>query len=753
MSANPNQVFKGKLRRGWCALASCSIGGAVLAACCWIVLDSALCSIDVPTTHVDGAFQTASGLFRLGSGQFPGRDFFPYLGVGPLFVILPVFAVTGGTLCASVFAAKFATLVLGWANIAILWHLILRPTNAIRSLAGGALILLGSKVIGHPSGFVNAIGFGLETGNSLRPIRASIPYIVCALSCLVIKRVRRGLQRDVLIGLVLGAGMLWSNDFAIPTALTFATSYCVLLWTESRSASSISVLRTGVSSVACWYGLLSLATLGHATELLRYNFLDVVGDQWWYFGPYGQKTRIFEIGQLTRVLSDENWFSLIVLGITIFCAVATRVAEAFWVSLIGVALFAGGCLASVGGHLGGYFEAFAFWGKATALLLVIGGIRFACLSRFSLLRPEILRIDAVLATAVCVLVAWGTGARAIRLREVSSGAKLDPERFFVPELGGYLGVEWRDYVAYIRDRKDLKVIEEYWGIWSAFNRCFSKWPVDSVIHALGGVRVSAGTALADADIIVSTRYRASPQWQPWNLSQNFWFYEDLLKEWVPDFVSPSTIVWRKTGSVRREDDVACVIDEDGTGFELCTDDEGFYKVTLSYSCAGAGRFLLLAQNNISFGTDAYGRVSLPPRAECTVTYPVLFTREFGRALKIEVVGSQRVRFKIVACSARRINMVDEDVLRTRTEEDFYLSDENWIHGIRRHHAGFFVPNRKPFTAMYQIGTIVRLSDSDRRRIIGIHSDGPYLNVDLEGETLDPLAVGSPSGFRVEELHR
>ena len=67
------------------------------AAISWIVLFLTLIiyqsldtAINIPTNHLDGAFQTASGLFRIDSGQVPGRDFFPYLGVGPVLLIYPL---------------------------------------------------------------------------------------------------------------------------------------------------------------------------------------------------------------------------------------------------------------------------------------------------------------------------------------------------------------------------------------------------------------------------------------------------------------------------------------------------------------------------------------------------------------------------------------------------------------------------------------------------------------------------------------
>src|SRR3712207_3753669 len=51
---------------------------------------------EVPTFHMDGAFQTASGLYRLADGQWPGRGFFPYLGIAPVPVLYPGFALPGG---------------------------------------------------------------------------------------------------------------------------------------------------------------------------------------------------------------------------------------------------------------------------------------------------------------------------------------------------------------------------------------------------------------------------------------------------------------------------------------------------------------------------------------------------------------------------------------------------------------------------------------------------------------------------------
>ena len=39
-------------------------------------------ALHLPLLHVDGAYQTLASLRRLEGGELPGRDYYPYLGVG-----------------------------------------------------------------------------------------------------------------------------------------------------------------------------------------------------------------------------------------------------------------------------------------------------------------------------------------------------------------------------------------------------------------------------------------------------------------------------------------------------------------------------------------------------------------------------------------------------------------------------------------------------------------------------------------------
>lgn len=721
--------------------------GSIACLLALIVFQSLSSAINIPTFHLDGAFQTASGLFRLQSGQAPGRDFYPYLGVGPLLLIFPFFKIAGGVLSASVFAAKFVTLTLGWISVSVLWHLIFRPRIAIISLVGGAAAFILTDLVARQFHFANPFSFCFEPGNSLRPIRAAIPYIIAIVSYDLIGRFENGQKRNILAGMIVGVSLLWSNDFAIPTAGLFLVFYVLLFYSKENLNWKKNTIALCFSAVVSWGLLLSLITFGHPVELIKYNLLDVATDQWWYFAPYGSSTRIFDASQISRLISKENLFPLAVLLLASILAIKSKKIEHALVALIGLILFAGGSLASIGGHLGDYFAAFYYWGSIATILATLRGLQLFIYNRTNHGPQEFSLRRIWLVFPVFFALLFGAGNELISYKNSIITAKNDHGRHFIPELGGYLGIEWKDYIDYARQHQGSNVIEDYWGVWSSLNRSFSPWPVDSTIHALGNVRGVAQSTLADADLIITTRYATSQIWQPWLLSQNFWFYEDLLSNWVPDFVSPTTVVWRKTDKSRENENINCQVSNNGHGFALDSKNIGYYKVTLTYASTGSGRYLLMVQNNISYAADADGYVSLPPSGS-TATIPTLITKESGNIFKAKIVGGKNINLKIKSCSAEKIAYSNEEILHVQSENDFFVTDGGWVNGIARNHTGFYVPNKIPYTDEYKIGKYVFMPNIDFRKVIETTQDGPYLNVTVEGPVLDPASVGVPSAFQV-----
>lgn len=600
----------------------------------YIALQCRTLSIDIPTFHLDGAFQTASGLFRLQAGQIPGRDFLPYLGIGPLLLIFPLFTMVGGNVAASVFASFFVTRMTGWMILSVLWHLMFRPKMAITSLVGGAAVFLGENWLARKLKFPDLLAFLWEPGNSLRPLRAAIPYLL-AISVGFLMGKCRSVGRNMAAGFIISVALLWSNDFAIPAGglfMVFVIGFYFVKENETWIGSAAILIGTAVVS---WVILLWLTTHGHPLQILRYNFVDVATDQWWYFAPYGPATRVFEWRDLTRLAVSANYFPCLLLLVSPVIALKVRNLELSLIAWLGLTLFAGGCVASIGGHIGEYFSGFQVWAYATALLAVL---RVAHLILFSRLQ-YITLVFKFLSVGLLMLLLIGTGDEWGGYRRNLKSARQDANRFYVPELGGYLEVAWRGYVEYARQAPHWRVAEEFWGIWSALNRQFPPWPVDAVIHALGHTRDVSKAALAGVDRIITTRYTAATGRQPWSLGQNFWLYDDLLAHWVPEASSPTTIVWRKSDSRRERFGIDCRVADTRDHITLDAPDQGIYRVTLVYTTSGSGRYLFRFENNISYVADSEGFLSLPPGNQQTAVFPVFVTREFGATFHSRLVGS------------------------------------------------------------------------------------------------------------------
>jgi hypothetical protein len=723
----------------------------------WAISYSKVASINIPTFHLDGAFQTASGLYRLDAGQLPGKDFYPYLGIGPLFLLYPFFKILGSSIAASVFSAQLVVLFVGVLSTTLIWHLIWRPKTFIESLIAGNILFLAPIGVANyfsipiPSWMV----FNISPGNSLRPLRAVAPYLVILFYYFFILHRNTVKNKYILSGLLTGSILLWSNDFAIPSAGLFITLIFIRAFhcKEFQANNLITYLLVFILS---WVILLILTTYNHPIELLKYNFLDVAHDQWWYFGPYDESSRIFNLKQIPKLFSQENYLPLFILVLTAILALRTKLLEHALLLWIGAVLFTGGSVASIGGHLGGYFGSFYFWGMmllcVSFLRLIWMGFKkvFASYSQITIPSTPFLLVISILLMVTSLN----------NLESELYNTKNDSNKFFIPELGGYLDNAWKDYINLARNSKAANTFEEYWGLWSATRKTFSNWPVDSVIHALGNTRSIAEKNLQSADTIISTRYSTSPMWQPWNLSQNYWFYENLLRDWTPYYtLSPTTVVWHKSENKRQFKDINCIFNNnESPSLLLQAQDSGFYEIEMQYNFSGNSRSLIMVRNNISFGGDVGGYISINPNAT-NVKFPVYIEKEGSTLLDTKILGQTQYsgyNFNIKSCIAKYIIPFKDgnEILTTpwwaSIDNSFFVTDDNWVHGIARNWTGFFVPNAEKYSNEYKVGRLVRFSNGDSRLITQITSSGFYLRVYLDGELLNPEKIGWPTEFSVTD---
>jgi hypothetical protein len=348
---------------------------------------------------------------------------------------------------------------------------------------------------------------------------------------------------------------------------------------------------------------------------------------------------------------------------------------------------------------------------------------------------------------------------AYRLKHAS--AQSDATRFFVSEMGGYLPVAWQAHVNLARASKGASVVEEYWGIWSSISKNRVPVPVDSAIHALGETKWKYAKILQQLpDFILTSDPDFNWEWHGWNVSANWWFYKIVLANYVPTKTSPSTYLWKKTASELKWPNTDCRIENNPLNPELVinTDAPGYYEVTLQYlATALNSRSLFFVKNYLNY-SYIEGYLSLDPRAK-TTTFPAA----------LHGPGVQRLGFKLTpaasddlskvsihACQAKRIifdsgRLVVLPTLALNSDNISHdLTDRNWVNGVARDWAGFFVRSSIPNRERLIRGKKIHFADGQVRTIIRQEDGGSFLNIFLDGQPLDGNIVGYPHKFEVRE---
>lgn len=627
-------------------------------------------SLRVPTFPLDGAFQTMSGLLRLSEGQWPGRDFFPYLGAGPLLLLYPAFAARGADLTASVSAAVFVTLLALQLVFVVVTALVYgRRSPWLLAVAAAVPVLLvhlagnwsGRLVVdSFCGGCLGIVELAATPGNSLRPLRAVAPYMLAMGAFYVLSRQWRPVTQMAVIGGASGVvAALWSNDYGLVSGalmVALMTGLVVLTRTDDRVRAAAAVwLSAGAAFLVA--GL--TATAGHFLPYLRYNLVDVRQDQFWYFASWSEDSRVFSPGDLLNTMRDEQAvFALAVLAAVIVHAYRRRDVRWFLLAYLGTALVAGGSAATIGGHIAGYFWSFRLWGYVVILVAGVRAVswlaaRAAARSDWAVVRRLPAGIGVVIGaitTAAMLLVATSAVSAA---REARSALASDPALVFHPELGGYLDARFVGHLEIVEEHGP-DVVEEYMGLAGMVTGPRTDLAVDAVIHALGDEREKFAALMSEPhDAVVSTAPGLSG-WMSWNLSANWWFYRELFMSYEPVQTSPDSLLWTPTRPASWTP-VGCSVSESGVLLEAA--ESGFYEVTLRYTGPGENaRAFTMVQNNINFAAGAEGYVALDPGAEVQ-RFPVhagAGSASEALALKHVPAGGEEPLTVLEGCSAARI---------------------------------------------------------------------------------------------------
>ncbi len=610
-------------------------------------------SLNVPTFHLDGAFQTASALFRLSSGETIGKDFFPYLGIGPNFLLYPIFKLLGSNLGSSVMSSFFMTYFSGWISFSVLVFLCLRCKNFLNATIIGSILFITSELFG--------LTFFNGPGNSLKPIRAFIPYIIAISTYLIIHTNISTRNKIRCSGAVLGISLIWSNDYAIPTALVSIIFFLLYFHLSKKEKILKTFFSLSFYCLISYFILGMLSTKGNLFNLIQYNFSSVAKDQGWYFASYTEAFRVYSFSSFIDLIILTN-YKTILSGIVIF-AYALHTMYKFHSyrilinCTIGIICFSAGALSSIAGHYeDSYFVPFNIWAYLSLSLLILD----FCLQQIHLNKRLAKYTQIIINLVVFIILLLKLYEYLLALDYQEKSFPKNDNYKYIQEFNGFLNSELIPYLDFIEKNKNKPIIEEYWGLWSAYTRKKSLWPVDSVIHALGSVKnITRKEMDNDISYIVTTRLRS--RWVPWNLSLNYWFYGVLLKSWHPEHLFPTTIVWTKREEPITLEEYPCDINEQKNAFSILSANEGLYEVRIEYdynkSKIAFPSLITLKDNiNIVFGSFGYRPIS-PYEKEMVL--PVYIQKGQNAYFDTKVVGSIN-SFSFISCKAYKLNLPNFD---------------------------------------------------------------------------------------------
>ena len=537
--------------RGWWALAGLA---ALICA-----LRAGVLQFDHSLNSIDGALQTWFALDHFAAGDQLGTAFQSYLGVTMVLALLPVFVAFGQTLFASTLAASVTVVASAFgAAYATVWLIRAVPPRA-RWQAAVALVFAfyyAAPLVAEAVGLRWPATF--DPGVSLRPLRGFLPFIVLQFFVVLVRRVLlqgRALAGGLPLGMVAGAGLLWSNDAGIPLVIALVIGLVLALHRRiGLLARTLAAFGLGV--VAAAGAILLAVTHAAPGPWLHYNFRDVAGDQFWFFAPWERSTRILGPADLPNILRHGDLLStasLIVLTLCVLWAMLQRLrcrsapvrGSAFvfvGASVIGTAL-----IPQIGGHIGAEYNAITFVLGACAPLIVAPPALWRRMQ-------AVLRVATPARAAVLTVLAMlgMTGIEAARFAMVWSATD---RSVYDPALGFHVTPAYATDLAAMRrlaadwdargvpqERRLLSVYTSPLDIAAGVE---SPAPVGSLIHALGPQpRADFAALVAQRKVAAVTTIAPDYSgWQGWLLRANWPFFRDLRANYLPVASNDQQVLW------------------------------------------------------------------------------------------------------------------------------------------------------------------------------------------------------------------
>lgn len=556
-------------RRGWLWFV---LLGAIL-----VALRGATLLYGHSLNSVDGAMQTWFALDNFASGSKLGEEFQSYLGITMILSLLPGFIAFGQTLWASSFAAYTMVMIGGFAGAySIIW--MLRPIPKRQRWLWAILVVFvfyyAASLATGLVGLRNPATF--DPGVSLRPLRGVLPFFVLPVFVWAIRRAAAGggVVPAMWLGLLVGLGLLWSNDAGIPLVIAGVIGLLAGLWPRFwLAAKAIFAFAFGIT--VSTFALLMLVTHGDPSGWLQYNFTDVAGDQFWYFGPWNSEARVLSILDLPKIFLQGEFLStlsLVVLMASVMGACLRRLrgrgapAGGAAFIFVGASVLGASLIPQVGGHIGAEYNAITFVLGFSAPLILFQRQLFS-LVKSPWRKVPVAAVPVVAGIAAAAMIGMDGASFASTAADTDRTVYSDRLGFYVtPQTAQELAAMER-LSQLLSDRgfaKDRQILPVYTSALDIAAGTKSPSPVGSLIHALGERgRMEFNELLFNKTIAVTTIAPDYTGWASWNTRANWSFFKNLRDLYRPIARNDQHILWIRAGAVPSPTEAKCEVTDWG----------------------------------------------------------------------------------------------------------------------------------------------------------------------------------------------
>lgn len=270
-------------------------------------------ALHMDTYATNGTFQLYNPLLRIAEGQVIAKDFPFFHGVGIPLLHYPLFAMMGKGVFAAEFVKNFvSTAVFLLATLLFFYTYFKNTQKAIIASAAFTILALYHVEVALP-------------GNSLIGLRTTVPILAAAFMLwrpdwsITIKGCNVKLYYPIL-SILLGVSVACGTEQGLAASVAFGLVELAVYMKHWRNIHKWwwrYLVKIGLVGISI-YAILTILTLGHAHEALRYALLDVPKDQGWYFG---MSPNDFLSPKTWHWLLDELPYGILCLSVVLYTTV------------------------------------------------------------------------------------------------------------------------------------------------------------------------------------------------------------------------------------------------------------------------------------------------------------------------------------------------------------------------------------------------------------------------------------------------